>query len=118
MNRMLSSKKKIELISLINLCVNVIVTLVNIILYACTKEINLFLTMFFINITILLLTFIAYKTKLTILLIGSGVAMIVLHSLTNYGTMTFSYAYLIGAILLFIGAVIQTIFQILEKIKT
>lgn len=117
MNRMFSPKKKIELISLINLCVNVIVTLINIILYACTKEINLFLTMFFINITILLLTFIAYKTKLTILLIGSGVAMIVLHSLTNYGTMTFSYAYLIGAILLFIGAVIQTIFQILEKIK-
>ena len=117
MNQIFALKKKGEIISLINLCVNVIVAVINIILYACTKEINLFLTMLFINITILLLTFIAYKTKLTILLIGSGVAMVVLHSLTNYGTMTFSYAYLIGAILLFVGAVIQTIFQILEKEK-
>ena len=117
MNQIFALKKKGEIVSLINLCVNVIVAVINIILYACTKEINLFLTMLFINITILLLTFIAYKTKLTILLIGSGVVMVVLHSLTNYGTMTFSYAYLIGAILLFVGAVIQTIFQILEKEK-
>lgn len=108
---------KSEITSLCTLIVSILFSLINIIIYACVGEIYTFLTMLAFNIIILLISIIAYKTKVTILYAGAGAIMIVLHSLTNFATTNFSYAYLIGSIFLFIGAVIQTIFQIIEKQK-
>lgn len=110
-------KNKSEIISLNNLLLSVIIIIINIVIYACVGEIKLFLTMFIINILILLFNMVGYKTKLPILYIGSSVVMIILNSLTNYDTFVFNYTYLIGAILLIIGSVIEIIFLIIEKQK-
>ena len=110
-------KNKSEILSLSNLLLSIIIAIINIVIYACVGEIKLFLTMFIINILILLFNLIGYKTKLPILYIGSSIVMIILNSLTNYDTFVFNYTYLIGAILLIIGSVIEIIFLIIEKQK-
>lgn len=108
---------KSDITSLCTLILSILFSLINIIIYACVGEIYTFLTMLALNIIILLISIIAYKTKVTILYAGAGVIMVVLHSLTNFATTNFSYAYLIGSIFLFLGAVVQIIFQIIEKQK-
>ena len=64
-------KNKSEILSLSNLLLSIIIAIINIVIYACVGEIKLFLTMFIINILILLFNLIGYKTKLPILYIGS-----------------------------------------------